>query len=495
MNIDCDSVSYFSRVYGGDLTDLDRKCREYFSRYINSGISDIIYNVDDIVPSETRDWWGVRYNRTEEAGQPVSYKDHSIGKVIYNVYVEQGYDPIRVWTTMAKENSMRPWLSFRMNDVHYANEPLMHRAFFYTARENGWMIGDTSPEAFWYGYALDYAVKEVRDEQLAYMEEITQSYDAFGIELDFSRTIRCFKELGHHNIPIMTDFLRQVRALCDRAAEKWGHPIRIMIRLSTRVSWAMDYGFDVSRMVDEGLADVLVPTAYWGSTDSAIPIDEWKSACGDKEIPILYGIESNTVNFWHVIGMEDLAGYTMTAYARGADAVYLYNLFGVPDAWRIAASPEEAMKVPVRRYLTTMNNFRPKGYTEREAVYLPVTCSAATASEITFTTGMLDSEKTTLLCLGVKSGEGKTNEDAAAALTVTVNGTVCIPEGQSGLSCLEKYHRQRYEDGLANHYPWRIFTYRVPAGCDLTGDTVTVRFTAGEAVSIHYAELVNGDLS
>ncbi len=88
---------------------------------------------------------GGRYNRTEEDGQPVSYKDHPIGKVIHAVYTEQGYDPIRVWMTLAKENGMRPWLSFRMNDVHYANEPLMHREFFYTARDNGWMIGDTSP--------------------------------------------------------------------------------------------------------------------------------------------------------------------------------------------------------------------------------------------------------------------------------------------------------------------------------------------------------------
>ncbi len=243
------------------------------------------------------------------------------------------------------------------------------------------------------------------------MAEITENYDAFGIELDFSRTIRCFKELGHHNIPIMTDFLRQVRALCDRAAEKWGHPVRIMIRLST----------------------------------------------------------------------------------RGADAVYLYNLFGVPAAWRIASSPEEALKVPVRRYLTTMNNFRPKGYKEREAVYLPVTCSVATAAQVTFSTGTLDTEKTTLLCLGIKSGEGKTNEEAAAALTVTVNGTGCLKE-KSGLSCLEKYHNQRYEEAIAKHYPWRIFTYRVPAECDLTGNAVTVRLTADEAVSVHYAELINGDI-
>ena len=35
---------------------------------------------------------------------------------------------------------------------------------------------------------------------------------------------------------------------------------------------------------------------------------------------------------------------------------------------------------------------------------------------------------------------------------------------------------------------------RVPAGCDLTGDTVTVRLTADEAVSVHYAELVNSEI-
>lgn len=493
MNIDSDALFHFSNAINWDYTDLDKKVWDYFDKYVDSGIGDIIYNIGGSAPSKVHEWAGEKYLCKKENGVEVDYSESKGMRASYLIYNTVERDPYGVWIERAWESGMRPWISFRMNDVHYANTPTGHSAFFYKAKKNGWMVGDYHHPTSWYGYALDYSVHEVREHFLELIEEQTQTYDAFGIDLDFHRTIRCFKNDDPENKKYMTEFIRRVRAICDAAERKWGHPWRVMIRLCSRVEWAHTYGFDIETYVKERLIDAFVPASYWSSTDSNIPIGEWKRVCGN--IPVFWGIECNTVNIWHWVTAETVAGYRLMADAAGADGMYQYNTFGVPWAWRME-NAEEALKLPVRRYLTTMNDIPvPLGYKEKEPKYLPLAVSEGKKARITVLLGEIKPTQALKLFVGVKSTEGKTADEAAEALTVTLDGIACAPLGRTGESYMEKYYREKYEEQESGRYPWRIFTFELPADARASvGASAKVEFASSRGTEVCYLEVANGDI-
>lgn len=487
MNIDTDALTYFSRTYGGDLSDIEKKCNDYFERYVNSGISDLIYNIDGNVPTDTCEWRGDFYTRKEERGIAVDYSENEGIKILWHVYKETDVDPYSIWLSRAWESGMRPWLSFRMNDVHYACSPTGHSEFFYKAKDNGWMVGDYHSPTSWYGYALDYSVPEVRRHFLDIISALTQKYDAFGIDLDFHRTIRCFKELDESNAEYMTEFLRDVNGVLKQAEKKWGHPWRVMIRLCQSVDLARKYGFDIETLVAEKLVDAFVPASYWGSTDNAIPIWEWKHIC-PNDVPIFWGIEANTINFRHLINADSVAGYMLTADAAGADGMYQYNTFGAPWAWKLG-TVEDAYSVPVRRFLTTQNDFKVVNYNEYEPHYFPINVAPNADAEHKMTVGELKTNEDILVFVGVDP------EDKGEQLRVFFNGKETKPLGKSGKSYMEKYYPDFYEEQKTGRYPWRIYTYRVPkAACEGMDGVATLNFVCPEECNVYYAEIANGNI-
>lgn len=495
MNIDGDALGNFSREINWDYSDIEEKCRTYFNRYVDSGISDLIYCLDTAVPCKTRDWGGSKYIRKVERGLPVSYLKYWIYAGEYRIFNETDCNPYHIWLDLAWQNGMRPWLSFRMNDIHFASGPTHHSEFFYRARDNGWMVGDYKNGKTWYDYALDYSVPEVREQQLAFITEMLEEYDAFGIELDFTRSMRYFRDENPENLEYMTDFVRKVRMIVKHAEKKWGHPWRVMMRLCSRPERAFGYGFDLKTFAREGLADAVVPSSYWGSTDNAIPISEWQEIFRPYNIPVFYGLECHTVNWWHFVSPEADAGYCISAYAAGADGVYQFNQYGVPWAWKLGVE-KEARKMPVRRFLTVMNDVPVQGYKEWEPHYLPVDVSEGKDAALSMTVGKLEDKDRVLVFLGLKSSEGKTPDEAAAALRVSIDGHDCIPLGRTGLSYIEKDFPEIYEREKNAKYPWRIFTYEVPGSVVAPlGKTVELRFSSDAAISVCYAELANGELN
>ena len=477
MNIDSDALAHFLNTVGWEPEGMREKIDRYFDRYENRGISDLIFNLGPCVPSTADEWAGARYLRREEQGLPVDYSQNKIAKASHLLYTELGLDPFAVWLNRTRRAGMRPWISFRMNDVHYANEPTGHSAFFYRAKANGWMVGDYHHPRNWYGYALDYSVPEVRDHFLAIIEEQTQAYDAFGIDLDFQRTIRCFRENSPKNRIYMMDFLRRVREILNRAEQKWGHPWQVMLRLCTRVKWAYNYGFDVACLAREGLVNVFVPSAYWGSTDSNIPISEWKALCPPE------------------VSVETVAGYRLMAAAAGADGFYQYNTFGAPWAWKYAAA-EDARKEPLRRFLTVMNDIPvPLGWSEPVERYLPLEIPAGGTATLDILTDRLGKTEQICLYVGLLSTSGLTADEVAAQVSVSIDGVLCAPLGRTGTSYLEYHYADRYAEQENGRYPWRIFTFKVPPEKrGAIGTKPVVAFSSPSAAKVCYFELANGKI-
>ena len=80
-------------------------------------------------------------------------------------------------------------------------------------------IGEPGPSE----WAYDYAVKEVRDENLAVIREVLEDYEADGIELDFMFGSQYFKsDALDEGAKTMNAFVADVRELATQIGQKQG---------------------------------------------------------------------------------------------------------------------------------------------------------------------------------------------------------------------------------------------------------------------------------
>lgn len=331
-----------------------------------------------------------RYQAVEN-GVNVDYTDRYAGLV--HLY-EHGIDPHRVWFDRCREIGLRSWLSLRMNDCHEpdADASFLRSEFFYEAREKGWTIG---PDYGYYRWCFNYAVPEVREKMLAYIDEQLRMYEPDGLELDFMREPYCFNyKDGRDHASIMTGFLREVKALVTAAEERRGGKIPILIRVPRDPETALDYGFDPVAWEKEGLCDILNPTPRWETCDSDIPIARWKELLTKTEI--YAGIEilvSSACGRDHAEAAMT-RGYSNLYLSEGADKIYLFNYYVNPydpdammqEVHRTCGTLEHTMNASCRTIVTyqdiTVNpehSYRP----------LPMMIKAGETAELDISTGRI----------------------------------------------------------------------------------------------------------
>jgi hypothetical protein len=245
---------------------------------------------------------------------------------------ERGLDPYALWIARSREKGISPWISMRMNDVHEVSttKSFMHSSFWQSHPEfwrvpYGEGVGGT-------GRALNYVHPEVREYNLAFVNELLERYDPDGLELDWMRAGRHLtpgKESEEG--PILTEFVRQVRALTREWALKRGHPILLAVRVPSHPDAAAGLGMDAVTWAREGLVDLLIPAPFWTTSDFDIPVELWKQRLGDEGASVLMapGLEYHT-RPWpggkaKANDLPHVYGFAASARARGADATYLFN--------------------------------------------------------------------------------------------------------------------------------------------------------------------------
>ena len=105
---------------------------------------------------------------------------------------------------------------------------------------------------------LDFKHQEVRDFKLAILREALDA-GVDGVALDLA-VYPPFFENPKEGAPIMTQFVRDVRALLEEFAAKQERPGELMVRVPARN--AADLGLDWETWMREGLLDYIVPTHY-----------------------------------------------------------------------------------------------------------------------------------------------------------------------------------------------------------------------------------------
>ena len=279
------------------------------------------------------------------------------------------------------------WHSMRMNDIHHAVIGMefrpQHGDLWLDHKEcvRAWYRHTWRSE--WNDNALDYGQKKVYDYHLAMAREYLLDYPSDGLEFDWLRSAPVFKPgFDECNMPMLTEFVRTVKGYAREAEKKWGHRVRIAMRVPARVRDAYGMGMDIGTWAREGLVDVIIPGGVPGTaTEQDIDIAIYRALAPKPiviapEINCRVGTRPNwTITYDHKTDI----GFASAFYQAGADAIYFYNHFPYQDAqhpwikdFYAQAANRETVAAMARRHVYTWHQRTGEGRFEEENLPLAI---------------------------------------------------------------------------------------------------------------------------
>ena len=483
INEDADILTRFYDSIDGDVSDLETKSLAYFNdNWKDKGLSDLLFNFDGRVPSEYN-YIGNRYSLTEFRGETDTSK--WVNKNVtstYNIWNNGGgVDPIALWIAKSKENGINPWLSFRMNDVHYQGNVISASDFQYEAMQKGWLLKDAGRNDY-YKWCLDYTHEEVRQHFLNYIAEMLNRYDAYGIELDWQREIYCFPTDVATNAQYMNAFMEDLHVIVESAETKWGHDIKVMARVMRDIEQNKNYfGFDLLYWArQEEWIDVIVPSSHYGSTDSDMPIAEWIATFDEYSVEIVPGLEWQVDEAAHFFTKETVSAMANAYLGAGAKKIYAFNFFanmaqGGYKLWPYMNSEYGIMSCE-KRYVVTCQNVYSWGHGCWDP--LPMSLNGS-AKSLAMQVGTLNNGADKIIIVGV-SGE-YTAEQIEKMLMVTANGKACTFIGETNSAYIASYSPA-----------YKLYAFRVGGSVDAVDNKINFAFSSSEELTLTYVELFNG---
>ncbi|MFA5866003.1 MAG: hypothetical protein WC975_15120 [Phycisphaerae bacterium] len=345
---------------------------------------------------------------------------------------QRGLDPYRQWIERSRMHGISPWISSRMNDVHFVDEPenCIHDRFWKEHpeyRRAPWRKGD------WFGHTLDYGRPEVRAFQMAYLREMVFRYDLDGLELDWMRFGQHFKPgAEEEGCKILTEFVADVRRLLDERQRELKHPIRLGVRVPSRPDTARGLGMDAVTWARRGLIDVLVATPFL-FIEFDMPIELWKQLLDGTKVSLSAGLDLALRPYdeypSHVVNLELVCGAATSLLHRGADSIYLFNYMdklATPEkeqAYRRLlreVGSIETMSGKSRRHVVNSPDHYAPG--EGRTIVLPRVCKPGEFTEFRIPIGPVPQKgQRTQVRLATKEQETAGPEQ----YMIRVNGEVC----------------------------------------------------------------------
>lgn len=244
----------------------------------------------------------------------------------------QGIDPYQIWTAQCRKRKISPWITMRMNDVHFVTTPNYFRnTNFWRQHPELWRVPYAKGEC-WTDYAFDYSNKEVRVYHLALVNELLERYDTDGFELDWMR-------FGFHLTPgkekeqssALTEFVSLARQAINQWEEKRNHSILLSVRIPSHPDVAARSGMDGISWARDKLVDVLVVSPFFATSDFNIPIELWNERLGElsKKVSVVPAIENGVSPYPGAPrisnNLEFLYGWADSVRHRGCKSFYLFN--------------------------------------------------------------------------------------------------------------------------------------------------------------------------
>lgn len=306
-------------------------------------------------------------------------------KATAKLFHDKGIDPYKVMVRRTRENGVSPWMSMRMNDVHFVTSDNLSRTTSFWRNHPEYRIypdekarGSKRP---WSDFTLDFAHPEVRDYNFAMARELLTRYDCDGLELDFLRCVPCLRyEHAIDDAHYLTEFVRRVRRAADRAAEERDHPVGVAVRVPQNLATARKLGLEVEKWATEKLVDIIILS---GESAAFFELDYkriravLKAANPDLiVVPSMDRIQCCDESFAIHVNLAGYRGWADSMYARGVEGLYLFNLeYSDMEVQRNvyagALSPTNVARGH-RRYFVTCDDVTTKILKPRTRSFLPV---------------------------------------------------------------------------------------------------------------------------
>ena len=330
--INQDETGFLKSSVGKDRSDVVNFVKQFEGTHVTDYMISV-NNTTVAFPSETWTDYLDKYHQKTENGVSVDYSSDEKLKGAYHMFEELGVDYISVFAEEFPKIGINPWLSFRMNDVHdhgletssilsdyYHGHPEIRRVQYDTRTGGG------------FKYAQDYSYELVREHMLDLINEALDRYDVYGIELDYQRDIWLWRIGGEaEGIDILNAFMRDVKKLVATYEKKYGHDIKISVRVASDIETNFECGLDVVTWASEGIVDMVTPTGRYDTTDNDIPTAHWKSLLEPYGTVLAPGIDARVRNSaTRKVSnntLETMCGASANILSQGADKVYYFNYF------------------------------------------------------------------------------------------------------------------------------------------------------------------------
>jgi len=238
----------------------------------------------------------------------------------------RGFDPFGMLLRELKAAGKETFITYRINDVHNPTDANQWNTPRIRREHPDYVVGldeIKAGKAQWMSYCLDYGRPEVRQYVLAIIAEQVDLYgdtiDGFQLDwMRFPRHLSGTPEQVWEKREIITDFLREVRAVLRRGGRK----IMLGVRVPTSPSGWRRLGFDLAAWGREGLVDIVV-TCPFLTTEWMLPIGELRALLGNPATAVVGGFDFGFGSQTHC--PESLRGIAASIYDSGSDGVYLFN--------------------------------------------------------------------------------------------------------------------------------------------------------------------------
>ncbi|MBQ9545604.1 MAG: hypothetical protein IJV00_10815, partial [Clostridia bacterium] len=345
INIPADGISLeVSKKAGGDLSEENcrRTVEEFIDRFIASKPDAIFLNVcyrRALFDSDTFD--SILYDvETDEKGfalkgpdggsvkkpNPPTVTNSIYFNSFFDVYCKTllyGTDLLGIAAERIKKAGCRLFVSVRMNDAHYTENPSINSHFSFAFGKSRSISSD--------GALLDYSLPAVKNHYLQFILECINRYDPDGIELDWLRHWTVLPEKLRGDFSILSDYMAEIRNACEKAKKG----LRIAVRVPSEPGKAAEKGMDPARWIADGSADVITIENHYVPTNFEMPVAEWRRVIAAKNTAsrpyvLLCGSDwgvSCLPDRWIPMNPPLVRGFAREAFERGADGIYLFNFF------------------------------------------------------------------------------------------------------------------------------------------------------------------------
>ena len=254
-----------------------------------------------------------------------------------------GRDPLEIWIRRSHEAGMEFWPSLRMNDIHKDWSERWPSLRSQWERDNPQVrLGSAVPDRYLhqanrspqpshgYSWAMDYALEEVRTRKLAIIAEVCADYDVDGFEMDFLSHPYYFKKGEEaHGLPLMNDFVRQVRARLDEIGRAKGRKLTLLARVLPSLKLNRKIGLDVPTWIGERWVDLVAP-ATRGYLDISADLTPFVELARGTGVEISGGMSDLYVRDYtgQKTGratIEMLRAAASAAWQSGVTSLHLFN--------------------------------------------------------------------------------------------------------------------------------------------------------------------------